>query len=358
MFRYKTNFVTAVLLFSYTFLHLKLTGVFTEATFEQYINFAVRLPYGQRLLIPAIAHGLATILPISTGEIFFLLEWLSNCLVFYAIYYLLLREFSPKQAKLLSWLFIVLLPLISAVNYRYPLSGEAPFYFPNDSAALFFVAAGMLLCLKERWYLFTAVVCLATFNRESSILLVLFIPALHWARLKEVIKPLLCSMLIYILTRLIIVMLLQNLHGQWIELYYLNTLEAHFEVNLLRLLYYQQIFLFPFCFACIPIFWFAFYDYIPQRYQPLKYIALLYFLGLLLVGNFIESRIFGEIVIMLYLPVCAGIYRWLTDREENNYANLGKIAFYVDRYAIVTTFALIILFKCPLTKLLLWLTHP
>lgn len=358
MFRYKTNFVTVVLLFSYTFLHLKLTGVFTEATFEQYINFAVRLPYGQRLLIPAIAHGLAKLLPISTGEIFFLLEFVSNFLVFYAIYSLLLREFLPKQAKLLSWLFIVLLPLISAVNYRYPLSGEAPFYFPNDSAALVFVAAGMLLCLQERWYLFTALVCLATFNRESSILLVLFIPALHWARLKDVIKPLLYSLLVYIITRLIILMLVRNLPGQFVELYYLNTLEAHFEVNLLRLLYNQQIFLFPFYFACIPLFWFAFYDYIPQRYQPLKYIALLYFLALLLVGNFIESRIFGEIVAMLYLPVCAGMHRWLTDQEENNYVNHGKVAFYVDRYVIVTTFILIILFKYPLTKLLLWLTHP
>lgn len=337
---------------------MKLTGVFTEATLEQYSNFSVRLPYGQRLLIPAIAHFLAKFLPISIHEIFFLLDWLSNGLIYLAIFYLMRYEFSQKQAKLLSWLFMLLLPLISVINYRYPLSGAAPFYFPNDSATLFFIAAGMLLCLQSRWYLFSALVFVATFNRESSFLLVLLVPVLHWSRLRDVIKPFIFSLATFFTARLFVLMLVHHLPGQYFELYYLNTLELHFEVNLMRLLYGQQIFLFPFYFACLPIFWFTFYDFIPSRYHPLRYVLLAYFLGLLLVGNFIESRIFGEIVVIMYLPVCTGLYRWLTDQKENYYSNAGKATFYMDRYAIISILFLIALFKHPLTSLILWVTHP
>lgn len=304
-----------------------------------------------------MAHFASWFLPLNTDEIFFLLEWIFVSLVYFSILHLLLFEFSHKQASVLSWLFMLLLPLTSVINYRFAATGQAPFYFPNDSASLFFMAFGMLLCLQSRWNMFVPLVFLATFNRESSILLVLLIPALHWSRLRDVIRPLIVSILVFVAAKLLIIMLVHHLPGQYVELYFFQTNHTHFEVNFLRLLEGQQIFFFPFCLACLPLFWFAYYDYIPQRYQPLRYVALVWFLALLVVGNFIEARIFGEIIVLIYLPVCVSLYRWLTEQPANEYSNYGRPSFYVNRYAILALLTLVILFRHHLNTVVISLSH-
>lgn len=354
--RYKTRFISLVLLLGYAYMHMRLAGVYTEAGLDQLINFSVRLPYGQRLLVPALAHFLQTILPLQADELFFLLEWLFISLFFLVLRALLATHFSPKQAQCLSWLFILLLPLMSIVNYRFTAGGETTFFYPCDSASLFFMAAGFLCCLQARWRLYIPLVFLATFNRESSILLVLLIPALHWDKGRQLIKPLLWAALAFILARFIVLALVQGLPGTLVEWYFRASEYTLFEINLFWLLNDQNALFFIFCFAGLPLFWFTFYDYIPFQFRRLRYVALIYFLGLLLVGNFTEVRIFNEILVLLYLPVCIAMSRWQAG-EKPYLKSVNSWFDYVDRYLVLTLCAVIILFRCPLNSLVIWLSH-
>jgi len=352
--RYKFRFITFALLLGYAFIHTKLTGVYVDIPLEELMHFSVRLPFGQRLLVPALANLTSHILPLEADKLFFLMEWLFISLFYFALNRLLQEEFSRKEAQLLSWLFLLLLPLMTVINYRLSSDGIATFFYPCDSASLFFMAVGFLLCLRSQWIYFIPWVFIATFNRESSFLLILLIPALHWQKLRSNYKPMFLAALAYFLARFLVLGFLHGVSGQWMEWYFRASSHTYFEINLLWLLDEQHILLFMFCFAGLPLFWFAFYDYIPMQYRPLRYVALLYFLALLLVGNFMEARIFMEIIALLYLPVCAAIRRWLM-AVTPSYPNNPGVRYYLDRYAILAILIAVAVFRQPLNKGVLWL---
>ncbi|VEB39488.1 hypothetical protein [Legionella cherrii] len=352
--RYKSRFITIALLLGYAFLHYTLTRPFIETTFDQLLNFSIPFPYAQRVLVPLLVYPFS-LLPIQPGTCFFLAEWLFTSLMYLGIYQLLRFEFNARQAQLLSWLFILLLPLVLVINYRFTVGRAATFFYPADTPAIFFTALGFLWCLRAQWLYFVPLVFLATFNRESSILMVLLIPALHWQKLREVFRPLVFSFFAYITARIIILMSLRGIPGKLIEWNAYNSPNSHFEMNLEWLFADLNLFMFCFCFAGLPLFWFGFYDYIPKTYRPLRYVAAFYFIGLLLVGNFIEPRIFGEIIALLYLPVCIALRNWIADfapliddKKTKNYL------YFLNRYAILTLFTLIVIFHVPINQTLLW----
>ncbi|WP_242604041.1 hypothetical protein [Legionella jamestowniensis] len=351
---YKLRFITITLLIGYAFLHIKLTGRYIDATFQQLFEFSARLPFGQRLLMPALARGMEFFIPLEVNELFLILELITISLTYLTLIRLLQQAFNPRQAQVLSWLFILLLPLVTVVNYRYAIAGEATVYYPYDTASLLFMMVGFLCCLRAQWLYFIPLVFLATFNRESSFLLILLIPALHWQRLSTVIRPLLLSILAYGIARFIVLWLTQDLPGTVVELYYRGSHYTHFEVNLAWLFAEEHLLLFIFCFAGLPLFWFAFYDYIPWQYRPLRYVALVYFLMLLLVGNFMEARIFIEIVALLYLPVCSAVSRWLQDKDPFVPVNPG-FGYYLDRYLVILALLVVIVFQGLINTLILWL---
>jgi hypothetical protein len=356
-FRYKTRFITFVLLLGYAYMHVKLTGLHADTTLELLTNFSARLPFGQRILIPLLVSGLKYVLPIELDKLYFLMEWLFISLLYYALFQLLRLEFNERQAKLLSWIFLLLLPLVTVVNYRFSIMGEATFFYPYDTPSLLFMTLGFLFCIRSQWYYLIPLIFIATINRESSFLLILMIPALFWNKLHLVYKPMLASLIVYIGARALVLYFLGDVPGTLLEWYYHSSEHTHFEVNLLWLLNEHYILLFIFCFAGLPLFWFAFYDYIPIQFRPLRYVALLYFLMLLLVGNFFEVRIFGEILIVLYFPVCVALKRWLNDLPPINPAVNAGIIYYADRYAVLIVLSVVVIFRQFLNLWVIWLSH-
>ncbi|CDZ76205.1 hypothetical protein BN59_00472 [Legionella massiliensis] len=354
IFRYKCSFITFALLLGYTFLHIELTGLYSELSLDGLMNFSVRLPYAQRLLVPGLARLLSMLLPLKSGELFFLMEWLFVTLFYFALRRLLQEEFSPRQAQLFSWLSILLLPLITVVNYRFQSQGAAAVYSPSDTASLFFIVLGFLFCLRKEWGYFIPWVFLATLNRESSILLVFIIPALHWQNRKMILKPMFLAILAYLFARLLVLEFLSGVQGQLMEWYLQGGLSTHFADNLIWLLNDQNILLFSFCFAGLSLLWFAFFDYIPERYRPLRYVVLCYFLGLLLIGRFMEARIFSEIVALLYFPVCLALRNWVAGLEPVYPVNPG-FSYYFNRYSVLCALMATVMLRQPLNQLVIWI---
>ena len=354
--RFKSRFVTFAVLLSYAYLHTKLSANYIDASLTDLFDHTVRLPFAQRLLAPWLAQFLSYCFLFSIDEAFFILEWLFISLSFFAMFQLLCEAFPAKKARALSWLFILLLPLISIINYRYTIQGEVPIFYPYDTVSLFFIIIGLLLCLKSRWIFFIPILFVATLNRESSILLVLLIPALHWHSLQKVRTPILLAILTYCLARLLVMSLIQGTPGQLMEWEFQATHRTHFEMNLIWLLNGQKLLLFLFCFASLPLFWLAFYDYIPFSYRPLKYVILFYFLGLLLVGNFTEARIFTEIAALYYFPVCLAVNRWLNDLPPYK-TDAAGVLYFVNRYVILGVLTLVVVLHQPLNYWVIWLSN-
>ncbi|MCW8386533.1 hypothetical protein OQJ15_09475 [Fluoribacter dumoffii] len=351
--RYKLRFITVALLLGYAFLHYTLTHPFVETSFEHIGNFSIRFPYAQRVLIPILLYPFL-FLPIKSGNWFFLAECLFTGLMYVGIYQLLRFEFNTRASQLLSWLFILLLPLITIINYRFTVGGVATFFYPSDTPAVFFTALGFLWCLQAKWFYFIPLVFLATLNRESSILLVLLIPVLHWQKIKQLVKLLFFSLFAYIGARIIVISSLGAIPGKLVEWTDINS-NTHFAANLQWLFTDHNLLMFCFCFAGLPLFWFGFYDYIPKIYRPLRYLVAVYFIGLLFIGNFMEPRIFSEIVVLLYLPVCIGIRNWYTGFSSFEEENASKSSLYfLNRFCILIFFTLVLIFNRPINQMLLW----
>lgn len=351
---YKLRAISWIIIISYSFLHLSVTGQYVDATLVDLMNFSARLPFGQRLLIPTIAHWLAAILPLNIKEIFLIIECIINGLCYLTLKTILCHEFNTNTARLLSWLFFLLLPLITTINYGATRGTAMPAYYPYDSAALLCITAGLLFAIRKDWAYFIILIFFATLSRETSFLTILLIPALYWKKLLSVSKPIIISLLTYIFARLIVFSLVFGREGNYWEWYHRFPKYTHFENNLLWLLNEQNIILFIFCFAGFPIFWFAFYDYIPPYFRSLRYVLLFDFLCLLLFGNILESRIFMDMMVLLYFPICLAIKHWLL--YEQPYPPPAKInlLYYINRYSIIIILVMIGISRSALNSLIVW----
>ncbi|KTC66233.1 hypothetical protein Lade_0891 [Legionella adelaidensis] len=341
LFIYKKRFLTFALIIGYAYLHVKLTGIYVEIPLDKVIDFNVRLPFAQRILIPGMGQLLIKLLPFEVEEVFFLLEIIWDSLLFFSLYYLLKEYFPKNSAQLLSWLFMLLLPLMTVVNYRYTAGKEATFYYTYDTASMVFIFAGFLLCLRKQWELFIPLVFLATLNRESSFLILLLIPLLHLKSLNEIKLPFFLSVVTYLLTRGITLWFIAQAPGNLAEIYYQGTNITHFSVNIMWLLSEANFIFLIFSFCGVSILWFVFFDYIPERFKPLRYLSYFYFLCILIVGNLMEARVLEEIVALLYLPVCVAISRWLA--REIIVEKEKTWLFYINRNFILVSFVFILL---------------
>lgn len=351
LFIYKQRFFTCMLILGYAYLHSALCASFSIATGEQLMLGQAPLPFAQRMLIPWLLQKIHTLTSIKISDLLFLCELLFTALFYFALNALLRTEFEVKKATLLSWLFFLLLPLITLINYRLTIGGTSPIFYLYDTPTLFFLAAGYLCCLRQQWLFFYLLVFLATLNRESSILLVLLIPALYWGDKKPKALPLVISSLLFVTAKAIVLMTTAKLPGTIMAFYKLNTPYTLFYFNLQWLFQHENILLFLFCIAGLPFLWFTFYDYIPLKYRPLRYVLLMYFVGLLCIGVFPETRIFSEIALLLYLPVCVAMHHWLTDKPA--LVEKTGIGYFINRYAVIGLLVLIVLLQNQLNQLVI-----
>jgi hypothetical protein len=344
---YKLRFLTFCLLLSYAFAHTQLTGVYTDSPLQALMNGVARLPFAQRLLVPYLARILHSILPdITLSDLFFILEFSFTSLFFVAIKRLLGEFFTPNLAKVLSWLFLLLLPLVTVVNYRYGFvaPGEKAIFYPYDTPTLFFMTSGYFCCLTKRWTWFVITIFFATLNRESSLLLLGLLPVLHGKKTLILLRPLLFSSLSFVTAKILVLYLTIDLPGQYFELLHSGAKLSYFTLNLTWLFKLGYFPLLILSMAGLPVLWFCFFDFIPPQFRALRYLSSLYFIGLLCFGMLMEARIFEEIVILLYLPVCLAIERWLKHKEPFNAVNLCWLD-YIKRYSIIGIFLIILLLQ-------------
>lgn len=310
--RQKQQVLAASVVIAYAFMHFFLNGQYTEVTFSKLIAFDVIKPYAYRVLLPAVGYLAKPIAP--PFYVFFILEVFFSWLIYFSMRRLCEKFFKPNQAFLLTLLFFLCLSLVFIINYRFAVERCGTFFFPYDTPAVAFTTLGLYLCLEKKFPWLYALIAVATLNRETSVLVCLMLPALYHKQLKVWLKPFIVSMTIYLLIRLSISWLLRLHGGSVIEIHNLNSGFPHLSENMFFLLNRYYLFWIFAEMAFLPVVLFTFYDYVPKTLASLKYVAAAYVIGLFIVGNIIEGRIFGEVTAILFLPSACAIHNWLLSK--------------------------------------------
>ena len=69
----------------------------------------------------------------------------------------------------------------------------------------------------------------------------------------------------------------------------------------------------PTYFALLPVAWALLWRELEPAHRRLGLVALAYFAGLMLVANIYEPRVYGELLVLLYVPAAAALCRWLRE---------------------------------------------
>lgn len=341
--QYKYNLLIFSVIVTYACLHYALAGNYEGADFSALSAFSTPMPYAQRVLIPLLVNAFMWL----TGQyfplmqVYFLFECIAVLLLYFSLYLLMLSFMQRRAAELLSLLFIMLCSLTFVVNYRFSIGAAAMINFPYDTPAMVFIFWGMRCVLQQRWLWLAVCVVLATLNRETSILIILLLPALNARQGKPWLRPFVLNLFLYILVRTIVLILFSGNGGEGMEWWYRDTAWTHFEVNMSWLLHRCHVFFLLAEMAFLPMFWFVWHDYIARCFLDIRFVVLFHFLCLTMVAHLYESRIFGESIALLYVPLSVALPAVLNN-EGVRKRRSGMLA-YIDRYAVLFILAAVLL---------------
>lgn len=333
--------LVSIISLCYTALRYTYNYEFNGATYEQIFTFIAPVPFGKRVLTPILANIIVHS-GISQYRAFQLIEITSIASLIFALYNIFQLYVEKRSAKVLSLLFICFLPLVFLLRTPFPL------LFPWDTPAMTLIAWSIYCLLKAKWKAALGVMLLASLNRESAVLIPLLYTGMYGDRtpIKRFAGYLAMLIAVYISCQYAVGTTLHNnlpfynLHGgmslqragTWRMLYSMGWLNSS-NINWLVLVSSM---------AGTPLLFLMFIRTLPCYFRRYGLISLAYFVMLSIVGNLFESRIFGETVLILYIPIALAVCSYISNTcvftryrlsgEENI---LSKYAIYMEWVALL-----------------------
>lgn len=283
---------------SYATLRLEMNREFIP--WKDLLELTAPLPFGHRVLVPILALPLYRVTGWSPKTVFTMFEFLSALGLWAACIYVLGQWMPTTRARAFATLFLLLLPFSFLLQHRWPI------FYPFDTPAMAFTALGLGLISRSRWRLALAIAALAAFNRESAVLLPFCAVFLHSHReLRRVAAWALAMSVAILASRKAISLALPNNAGDAIWLHVDGRLRL--VNNLDWLATPNHWLLLPSYFAFLPLAWPCLWSDIPSPLRRLTWVMGGYFLCLLVTANIYEPRVFGEILILLFVPLAVSI---------------------------------------------------
>ena len=299
-----------ILALVYTALRYTFNPEFDASFYQKIYDLVAPVPFGKRILMALLARPLAGG-GLSVARAFQAWEVISTFCLFAGLYRVFGLQVEKSWARVLGAGFALILPLV------FLLRNPFPYRFPWDTPAMAFIAWGTFFLLRGQWVRTAILMIVATLNRESAVLIPLLFGVMYFDRLPLRKLLLVGATLLAVyatVSWLVSLTLGDNLsyygpnamaslhkYGKWrlfINLAWLNFSIRNYLVLLATL-------------GGLPLVFLAFLRWIPAHLRGFGLVALFYFELLACVGNLYESRIFGEIVTLLYIPAALGGGRYL-----------------------------------------------
>lgn len=284
----------------YAALRLDLNTEYKGASWQMLYELTAPRPYGHRVLPSLLARPLVG-LGLDLYGAWAVLEIAATLGLLVA----LSRALRAHLGQRLSWLgagaFLICMAWPSLLAHRWHV------FYPYDTPALAFTAFGVALAVEGRFGALAALTGVAALNRETAALIPAAAFALHLGRLPfwTLVKRLIPAGLALLAARGAIFAALPNLEGEGADLWVkgklrpLNNLEWLFALP-------DRPFVLLASVAWLPLAWALLHRSIPSPLGRLGWVALATATGMAVVGNLYEPRVFGEAMVLCWVPLLAG----------------------------------------------------
>ena len=322
-------------------LRLAMNREFAGAPWDELLDFSAAKPFGLRVLVPLLAWPLHALLRVPTLWVFGLFELLATAALVLATAAAVRPFVPPRWSAALGVLLVLLLPIAFLLQHRWPI------FYPYDTPAMAFTAGGVALLLHRRWRAATLLAALAALNRESALLLPACLLALHLpvrppvpnnlspkpsppvpnnlspkpspsvpddlsqnpSTLRQLLAPTLALLAAVLTVRTLVGLVLRDNPGAPLQFFVDGT--PRLLANLAWLEEPSHWLHLPAYFGWLPLAWPLLAPWMPTPLRRLGWLGLAYIAALLWVANIDEPRVYGEAIVLLYLPCAVALTRWL-----------------------------------------------
>jgi hypothetical protein len=339
---------------TYAVLRLLLNREYKHARWEDLVAFRAPLPFGHRVLMPALVHPLGHLgvpLRVALG----LLELVALVALILVLRRLFRRFLDERRALLLAVGFFFLLPFVFLFRYKWPI------FYPWDTPAMLATVLGLLFALERRFALGVLLTAVAAANRESALLIPLVTAAVLAGRERTRRLVLVCLAMLaaYVLVKTGVALALPDNPGKALHF----TVDGRYRVfrNLEWLAAPDHMLRMLANLAFLPLLWPLLARLAPADLRRLLLVIWPCLLGLLVVANAYEPRAFGELVVLGWVPVAVGLGRWIAGEDRGEDAEVPRWQRRTELWTVVAStlaFALFVLVLHSTSFLPIWQWPP
>lgn len=340
---------------TYAVLRLLLNREYKHARWEDLVAFRAPLPFGHRVLMPALVRPLVDIgvpLQVALG----LFEFAALVALILVLRRLLRRFLDDRLALVLAVAFFFLLPFVFLFRYKWPI------FYPWDTPAMLASVLGLLLALERRLALGVLLTAVAAVNRESALLIPLVTAAvlLGRERTRRIVGVCAAMLAAYVVAKIAVALLLPDNPGKALHF----AVDGRYRVfrNLWWLAAPDHLLRMLANLAFLPVLWPLLARLAPLELRRLLLVIWPSLLGLLVVANAYEPRAFGEIIALGWVVVAVGLGRWIAMGEPAADAEVPRWLRRIERWTVplsTLVFALFVLVLryAPFLPLWQWPPH-
>ena len=305
--RYSIVLLPFIVAYGYAVLRFKMNIEFAGATWDQLYDLTAQKPYGHRILVPLMSRPLVRFGGASVRDAYMFYEFFFSLLTIAVLNGTFRLYLDKKFSYFASILFVLFVTLPYLLKYKWPI------FYPYDMASIFFMISGFYFIMKQKWLVLMIVMTLGSLNRETIILLIPMFVFLKMDKmtLKKQVVVVATLAAIFICIKLIVSTELTSNVGDSARFYIGKKLRVlnNIEWILDKPVNNSIQFLASICY--IPLLWIISRRFMPHAFKRLEVWSILFFAPLFVLGNVYEPRIFGEIIVILYVPIILGIVRQL-----------------------------------------------
>jgi hypothetical protein len=313
---------------SYANLRLVMNHEFADARWQQLIDMTAPMPYVGRLLVPRLLHFWQSHATVDLQTMFMTVESAATFALVLGMRATLRRFIGERPATLAAVALLWGLAVPFLLEHRWPI------YYPYDTPSMAFIAWGLWAAVCSRPLALAALSLVGAVNRETAVLLPLLGFLLWWptTSLATAARRVAPAVAGFAVGRLVVWWATRALPGPTASFFVNGRPRFANNVEWFNLgLHSFQTVLF---FLALPLAYLAFRAWIPLELRLVRLPLVAHFGGLMAVGNVYEPRIFGEIIVAIYLPVVVGALGWASERPvlpDGGAAAGSSLARWVDR---------------------------
>jgi hypothetical protein len=283
---------------------------YAQASFAALVELRAPLPFGHRVLVPLLCRPFVDA-GVSVQWAFGVSEWLATIV----LVVVLARAISRDLSSRLAWLGAVLvLPILAPAML---LAHRWNVFYPWDTWAMVAIVAVVDAIRRDRMPLACLIVFVGAFNRESIALAPLFaiVLRLDRAALRTTIAWAVWLGFAYAAGRGLVGAFVPA-RGDALHVWLGSDLRL--ATNLRWLSDPGHLGLWVGSLAALPLAWWAVRRHAPADLVRTHVVALVAMLGLLVVANAYEPRVYGELVVLAWWVVWTGAIRWGTNEPAQS----------------------------------------